>query len=191
MTYKDCLEIFNISDILDLPRAVMNVVTSPPEIRDEVYRKLLKTNSYDLSYDWFQEVFEAEMSEGKRKGQHFTPPEIYSLISSLADVDGSIHEPAAGNGGLIIGKWWYDTHRVSPWRYKPSNHKVVAVELSDRSIPLLLLNLSIRGIVGSVYHGNAIENEFKARYILINKDDNPIGFSDVVLDNNFKLKIDY
>lgn len=53
-------------------------------------------------------------------------------------------------------------------------------ELSDRAIPLLLLNLSIRGIMGYVYHGDVLEGTVKARYILLNRSDDALGFSDVV-----------
>ena len=53
-------------------------------------------------------------------------------------------------------------------------------ELSDRAIPLLLLNLSIRGIMGYVYHGDVLDVTVKARYILLNRSDDAIGFSDVV-----------
>lgn len=53
-------------------------------------------------------------------------------------------------------------------------------ELSDRAIPLLLLNLSIRGIMGYVYHGDVLEGTVKARYILLNRSDDVLGFSDVV-----------
>lgn len=189
MTYKDVLNIFGISDILDLPSAIMRVIMSPTDYRDKIYRRLLEVANFDLSYDWFQELFEAEMSEGKRKGQHFTPREIYSLLPELAGDAKTYHEPTAGNGGLIIGKWHKDISKKFPWEYRPSEHMVVAVELSDRSIPILLLNLSIRGIMGYVYHGNVLENEYKTRYILLNKNDDALGFSDVILDSSNKYKI--
>ena len=56
-------------------------------------------------------------------------------------------------------------------------------ELSDRSIPLLLLNLSIRGIMGYVYHGDILEQTVKAKYIVLNMTDDALGFSDVIRAN--------
>lgn len=189
MTRDDVLRIFNIQDVLDLPRAAMELVLSPIESRNAVYRELLEANNFDLSHDWFQTVFEAEMSEGKRKGQHFTPVEIFALLPELVNTTGTIHEPTAGNGGLIIGKWWHDLQKSFPWEYRPSKHRIVAIELSDRSIPLLLLNLSIRGMTGYVYHGNCLENKYKTRYVLLNRTDDALGFSDVIQDDKFNKKI--
>ena len=57
---------------------------------------------------------------------------------------------------------------------------VTCWELSDRAIPLLLLNLSIRGIMGYVYHGDVLENTVKQKYILLNRTDDTLAFSDVV-----------
>lgn len=210
MTYEECLKIFGIRDVQDLPRAALEVVLGEEEWRHDVYRELLRVNDYDVGRDWFQEIYEAEMSEGKRKGQHFTPPEIYHLVSMLADIgngeetsvpttgadgDGSgeeksvptelgggvrrVHEPTAGTGGLILGDWWRKCTGVNPWRWQPWKNVYVAWELSDRAVPLLLLNMSIRGIHGVVYHGDVLEKTVYAKYIVYNETNNPIGFSKV------------
>ncbi len=185
MTYKECCEVFEITDITFLPSAIMTLITGDTNKRDETYRKLLAINDYDMGRDWFQEIFESELSEGKRKGQHFTPPEIYSLISQLAGTrTGVTHEPTAGNGGLIIGDWHRTLMTYTPYDYFPSEHPYVAWELSDRSLPILLLNLSIRGIVGTVYHGDVLENTIIAKYNVINRTDDALGFSDVKIDHN-------
>ena len=52
--------------------------------------------------------------------------------------------------------------------------------MSDRSIPLLLLNLSIRGIMGYVYHGDVLDGNVKQKYILLNPTDDALAFSDIV-----------
>ncbi len=41
MTYKDVLNIFGISDILDLPSAIMSVAMPPTNRRRKLYQKLL------------------------------------------------------------------------------------------------------------------------------------------------------
>ncbi len=67
---------------------------------------------------------------------------------------------------------------------------VTCWELSSRSIPLLLLNLSIRGIMGYVYHGDVLERTVKMKYILINKEDDTLGFSEIIKDPDNKMKIE-
>lgn len=47
MTYKEALNIFDISDILDLPSAIMRVVMSPTDYRDKIYRRLLEVENFD------------------------------------------------------------------------------------------------------------------------------------------------
>lgn len=174
---------------MNLPLAAMDVLTGPKNLRNEIYGELLKANNYDVSRDWFQPIYEAELSEGKRKGQHFTPLEVYSLVSQLTGPrDGRIHEPTAGTGGLIIGNWWEKCKNRFPWEVFPSQNYVVAWELSDRAVPLLLMNLSIRGIMGEVYHGDVLEQTVIARYLLANENNDGLGFSDVVkVDEKSKI----
>ena len=57
---------------------------------------------------------------------------------------------------------------------------VTCWELSDRSLPILLLNLSIRGIMGYVYHGDVLEGTVKQKYILLNRTDDTMDFSEIV-----------
>lgn len=151
---------------------------------------MLAANDYDVSMDWFQPIYEGELSEGKRKGQHFTPVQVYSLVSQLTGpTEGQIHEPTAGTGGLIIGDWWEKAKCKLPWEVFPSDNYVVAWELSDRAIPLLLINLSIRGIMGEIYHGDVLEQTVVNKYILVNTANDALGFSDVVRDEKMNLKI--
>lgn len=180
MTNAQCCEIFGIRDIQNLPSVALSIVLGNDEKRHDIYRQLLKVNGYDMSFDWFQKIYESEMSEGKRKGQHFTPPEVYRLVAEIAGNDtGTVHEPTAGTGGLIIGDWWRKCSSVNPWRWKPKEHPYVAWELSDRAIPLLLLNLSIRGIHAMVYHGDTLEKTVYAKYYIDNANNDPLAFSQV------------
>lgn len=56
-------------------------------------------------------------------------------------------------------------------------------ELSARSIPILLLNLSIRGMMGYVYHGDVLTKEVKQKYILLNRKDDTLAFSEIIKAN--------
>lgn len=181
MNKDDCCRIFNVEDIIDLPQAAMNIVMGDRERRDAVYRELLSVNRYDMSFDWFRQLYEEEFAQRKKQKQDFTPVEVSEIVAKIAlPTVGTIHEPTAGTGGLIISAWWEQCRRAIPWDYYPSQHMISVWELSDRAIPLLLLNLSIRGIMGYVYHGDVLEGTVKARYILLNRSDDALWFSDVV-----------
>lgn len=181
MNKDDCCRIFNVEDIINLPQAAMNIVMGDRERRDAVYRELLSVNRYDMSFDWFRQLYEEEFAQRKKQKQDFTPVEVSEIVAKIAlPTVGTIHEPTAGTGGLIISAWWEQCRRAIPWDYYPSQHMISVWELSDRAIPLLLLNLSIRGIMGYVYHGDVLEGTVKTRYILLNRSDDALGFSDVV-----------
>lgn len=180
------LKIFEIDDLADLPSAVMRILFGDTEQRDCVYRKLLRLWNYDLSVEHFSKVYEQELSERKDKKQDFTPQQVSELCAMLTQKEGIIHEPTAGNGSMIISYWWNMAKKLPPHLFKPSDCIISAWELSNRSLPILLLNLSIRGIMGEVYHGDVLEQKYKNRYVLLNEENNPIGFSKIVINNEIQ-----
>lgn len=178
MTKKDLLSLFNCEDIRLLPEAMMPVVLANDDRRRFVYQELLQMNDYDMSFDWFQDIYEGEQSERKEKKQDFTPNCVSELVSALTGtIDGSTHEPTAGNGSMLIADWWRKAKSHFPWDFFPSKNKIDCWELSSRSIPILLLNLSIRGIVGTVHHGDVLTRKEFARYELTNPLDSSLSFS--------------
>lgn len=192
MDYKTCCDIFNIQDITFLPVAAHKLIEGSIEDRHKVYLELLKANNFDVSKDWFQPIYEAELSEGKRKGQHFTPNSVNNLVNALADHSKRgewIHEPTAGTGSLVIANWWNSISVQMPWEVKPSNKFYGLWELSDRALPLLLINLSIRGMNAEVFHGDVLEKKVMCHYIIVNYFDDPLAFSDIVIDSENKLKV--
>ena len=183
MNKKDLFEIFRIDDLIHLPEAVMRVIDMPLEERDAVYMRLLEHAGHDVSYDWFEKIYMEELSNRKDHAQFFTPPEVGEVLAGIADAGkGPIHEPAAGTGGLVIKLWGHRMRKYLPWDFRPSENMVNCWEISDRSVPLLLLNLSIRGMMGYVYHGDTLEQKVKMKYILLNRKDDPLGFSEVIKD---------
>lgn len=183
MTKDILFSFFSIEDLRGLPEAVMNLLQGDIERRDEVYKELIRINNNDMSYDWFQDIYESELSERKQKKQDFTPNALGVICSELTSQMGSVYEPTAGNGSMIIADWWERCRKKMPWECFPSQNMVTCWELSARSIPILLLNLSIRGIMGYVYHGDVLENEVKQKYILLNRKDDTLAFSEVVKVN--------
>ena len=183
MKKQELFNLIGIDDISKLSDRIMEIIMGDTEYRDYIYTELIKINNYDMSYDWFQEIYENELSERKQKKQDFTPCELSIICSDLTSQSGTIHEPTAGNGSMIIADWWQRCSKLIPWEHFPSQHMVTCWELSSRSLPILLLNLSIRGIMGYVYHGDVLENDVKQKYILLNKRDDTLSFSDVIKAN--------
>ena len=177
MNEKEIKLVFEIDDVLSLPNAVTDLLVNK-EKRNTVYHELLALNNGDLSSDWFQEIYEGELAQRSQNKQDFTPNVVGNLLSELTGTEiGAIYEPTAGNGALLIANWGHRVNSLGD-NYSPSQHPIVCWELSDRSIPLLLLNLSIRGIIGEVYHGDVIEQKIKAKYVL-SKGDDTSYFSDI------------
>lgn len=189
MTASELLCCFGVQDIRTLPERIMEVLLGPQQARDDVYKELLKINNYDMSYDWFQQVYEAELSQRKEKKQDFTPNIIGKLTAKLCGTDQrTTYEPTAGNGSMLIADWYAKLSQKYPWEFLPSKNQVECWELSDRSIPILLLNLSIRGIMGVVYHGDVLEQTIKQKYILLNRRDDALAFSEIhKVNNNDKI----
>ena len=154
MTEQELIRIFDAVDLLDLPEKMLPIVLSNSEQRNQ------------------------RMSERKDKKQDFTPSAVSVLASSIIGTkDGSFHEPTAGNGSMIIADWWRKAQLHVPFDFFPSKNPIECWELSRRSIPFLLLNLSIRGIVGTVHHGDVLEKKEYTTYILSNPKDDCLGFS--------------
>lgn len=183
MKKEELFNLFDIEDLKDLPSAVMNLLDGDIDARNEVYKELIRKNNGDMSYDWFQEIYETELSERKQKKQDFTPNILGVLCSNITSQSGSIHEPTAGNGSMIISDWWERCRKKIPWEHFPSQNMITCWELSARSIPILLLNLSIRGMMGYVYHGDVLTKEVKQKYILLNRKDDTLAFSEIIKAN--------
>lgn len=164
MTNSHLLRIFNATDAMDLPVKVQEVLDS--SFRDEIFKELIHAYNGDMSYDWFQSIYEEELAQRKQNKQDFTPTEVAQLCSGLIGTHHSVHEPTAGNGSMIIADWWRAANKMLPWEFQFIEYRVDCWELSDRAIPILLLNLAIRGISGVVHHGDVLEGIEKARYIL-------------------------
>ena len=173
MTQVQLKQIIGYNDIMELSERIMNILFGDIEARDAIFRELLSAYSHDLSYDWFQPLYEEELAQRKQNKQDFTPSTVGLICSMLVGEHATVHEPTAGNGSMIIQDWYNAGKKALPW-----NYRVDCWELSDRSIPLLLLNLSIRGINGTVHHGDVLEQNEKARYLLTAKD--PLSFSRII-----------
>ena len=134
MTKEDVFGLFGITDLKDLPMAVTRVLEGDRDERDSLYRELIRLNQNDMGRDWFQPLYEEELAERKQKKQDFTPNELGVLCSMLTGQTGTVHEPTAGNGSMIIADWWERCRKRLPWEHRPSENMVTCCELSGRAI---------------------------------------------------------
>lgn len=171
--------ILGVDEPYQVPQRVMEAVMS--DERDRVYDEFLTAFGYDVTRDWFHEFYEDENAERKKNKQDFTPPSLSRLASELVGYGaGLVYEPSAGTGGMLIARWDAERKRHHPFDYRPSMQWFVAEDMSDRAIPFLLLNLSIRGINANVLHIDTLTRRCKAVYLVQNARDDMLVFSDVI-----------
>jgi hypothetical protein len=171
--------LLSVDEPYQVPAKLMDAVTG--EERDAIYDAFLEAFDYDVTYDWFHKFYEDENAERKKNKQDFTPACLGKLVSELVGYgDGITYEPSAGTGGMLIQRWDLERRRHHPFDYKPSMQWFVAEDMSDRAIPFLLFNLSIRGCNANVLHIDSMTRRCKAAYLVENARDDMLAFSDVI-----------
>lgn len=175
-------ELFGVEDSYQAPEKIMNTLFNKKE-REELFMKLLAANDYNVNFDWFFEYFQNEHAERIKKKQDFTPECVADLLSKLVmtntEADGNYYECCAGTGGIMIKHWDNFRRTFSPFDYKPQYHFAFVEELSDRTIPFLLLNMMIRGMNGIVVHGDSLTRECKNAYFICNTKNDHLQFSGI------------
>ncbi len=176
-------KIFGIEDSYKAPDKIMKILYDKEE-REKLFMKLLEVNNYDVGFDWFHEYFEDEHADRKNKKQDFTPKSVANLLSKLVmsggDIsNGNYYEVAVGTGGIMIKHWDNFRRTFSPFDYKPQYHFAFVEELSDRTVPFLLLNMMIRGMNGIVIHGDSLSRKCKNAYFICNTYNDHLKFSGI------------
>lgn len=171
--------LLNVDEPYQVPAKLMDAVTG--EERDAIYDAFLEAFDYDVTYDWFHKFYEDENAERKKNKQDFTPSCLAKLTSELIGYgDGITYEPSAGTGGMLIQRWDLERKRHHPFDYKPSMQWFIAEDMSDRAIPFLLFNLSIRGCNANVLHIDSMTRRCKNAYLVENARDDMLAFADVI-----------
>lgn len=171
--------LLGIEDVYQAPDRIMEVVTG--DVRDSVFDAFLTEFGGDVSGDWFHDYFEDEVANRRDMKQDFTPSCLARLASELVGHgEGVVYEPSAGTGGMLITRWDMERKRHHPFDYRPSMQWFVAEDVSDRAIPFLLFNLSVRGCNANVLHIDSLTRRCKAAYLVENVADDMLAFSDVL-----------
>ena len=147
------------------------------EKRERLFKKFLDVEP-DLSKEWFTETFQQYMASLKTLAQHYTPPEIGTLLNEIIGTGGGrTLEPSAGTGMLLVSRWHHDRLKTHPFHYRPSNFFYMAEEKSKKNIPFLLFNCLIRGMNAVIIHGDTLTREAEQVYYVVNEDDDMMKFS--------------
>lgn len=182
--------ILGIEESYKAPSRLLELVLDDTE-RPKIFNQFLE-HEYDMSYEWFQQYYESEHAERKSKAQDFSPLAVSKLLSRIVGGGNNYYEVAAGNGGILIQKWHEDRSSVFPVFYDPRAYWYTVEELSDRSLPFLIFNMSIRGMNGLILHGDSLTREFKHAYFIRNDSDDFMAFSEVIdMTGNELLAQDY
>lgn len=152
MKADDINRIFNISESFQLPRRILEVLFS--DDKNRILDELISLGE-DLDHDWFTEYFEENHANKSKMAQDFTPRAVADLLAGLLPEAKTVGDVCSGTGGLTIGYW--NRHREASF---------ICYELSERAIPLLLLNLTIRNIEGEVFRMDILTGEIFESYHL-------------------------
>lgn len=171
-------KLLGITESYQAPEKMLKIMLDD-ENREELFKEFLKIEK-DMSYEWFKDYFENEHSDRKVKKQDFTPDTVAELMMKLVGNNNVYYEIAVGTGTILIKAWDEKLKLNNFLAYDPRAYWYQVEELSDRAIPFLLFNMSIRGMNGVVLHGDSLTREFKEVYFVRNDTDNYLGFSEII-----------
>lgn len=150
-------EIFNqligIKENYEMPEKLLGILLEDQK-REKLFCSLLEYEQ-DFSKDWFTDIFQDEHGDRDALKQDFTPDCLCELMNQISGAADSCADICAGTGGLTIKKW-----SANP------NGCFYCEEISSRTIPMLLMNLSIRNMQGVIVHGNSLTGEIETVYQL-------------------------
>ena len=79
---KKINEIFKITDTLDAPERLMEILKNRTE-REKVFNEMLELFDHQLDINWFSNYFQEAFADKKGQGQVFTPFHITDLMAQL------------------------------------------------------------------------------------------------------------
>lgn len=171
-------QLLDISESYQAPQKMLDLMLDDQK-RPKLFDAFLEHET-KMDYEWFQGYFESEHSDRKIKKQDFTPNAVSQLLAKLSGNGNVYQESTAGTGGIMIQHWQEQRETISPLLYDPRSYWYQVEELSDRSIPFLIFNMSIRGINGVVLHGDSLERKFKDVYFIRNDSADYMAYSEVI-----------
>lgn len=144
-------ELFNVSDIQELPSRLFEIVRAND---DALYSKFVNMVQ-DLTIDWLQMIYQYYFADRKEKMQDYTPKSLAEFMGKLAGQAEMIVDLCAGSGALTIQKW-------------AMNHKqrFELYEFDENVIPFLLFNMAVRNIECTVNHADVLQETMFNKYVI-------------------------
>ena len=146
-------EILGITESYKMPDTLNNLLFDQ-EKRTKLFDRLMAVGE-PLDHDWFTEYFQTEHGDRDKLKQDYTPDCICEIASGVSKIQGVVADICAGTGGLTLKMW------------QKGAKEFYCIEFSERAIPILLTNLAIRNMKGTVVHGDALSKETFNAYKLI------------------------
>lgn len=186
LTRERVNEIFGIKESYKLPDKIMDLIFHDP---DYLYNSL---KNEDMRVDFFRDYFQDEQGDRNALKQDFTPDSICEIVARIVKQHGhpeTIADMCAGTGALTI-----HMHKVFP------DAEFFCYEISERTVPFLLLNMMIRNISGWLIHGDPLTEKIQKVYrlekgthyssITIEQEAPDMQFDAIVSNPPYSLKYD-
>ncbi len=205
LTRERVHEIFGIKESYKLPDKIMELIFQDPDylyesLKSEDMELIFQDPDYlyeslkseDMRVDFFRDYFQDEQGDRNALKQDFTPDSICEIVARIVKEHGhpqTIADMCAGTGSLTI-----HMHKFFPDAEK------FCYEVSERTVPFLLLNMMIRNMAGWLVHGDLLTGKIQkvyklekgARYsaVSIEPDAPDIRFDAIVSNPPYSLKYD-
>ena len=139
-------EILEINESYQLPDKLMKTLLNEND-KNNLFDKFFESFG-DIGIDFFTDYFQEEHANRKAMMQDYTPKELTQLLADLSGDFESVIDICAGIGGLTLALW-----------EKNPNASFYCEELSERALPLLLFNLSVKNINAYVMNCDSLERK--------------------------------
>ena len=125
-------------------------------------------------YEYFLEQF--ALAEGKKGGQFYTPRSVVRLlVEMLEPFQGRVYDPCCGSSGMFVQSVEFIRAHASGngnGGKAKGDISIYGQESNYTTWRLAQMNLAIRGIAGSIAHGDSFHNDrhpdLRADYVLAN-----------------------
>lgn len=151
-----------VSENFRVPSALMDVLLS--DKKNELLEAVASV--YDFTHDSLRDYFQEVYSDRKDYMQDYTPDGICELLSGLIDEEDAVLDVCSGTGAL-------STSLII------NNHikRIRCEELSEASIPFLLLNMCLRNMTCEIVRKDVLTREVFTAYKLTHGE----RFSDIAV----------
>lgn len=175
--YKVLLRLFDATAEETFSDCIRRVLDSPS--RNSYFDKYIETFP-DLSKDELRSCWQFWFADRDEKKQDYTPEPLADLCARvLTMADGkTLYDCCAGTGALTIATWNIR-----------KDIRVTCQEIDEDVIPLLLFNLAIRNIGGTVRQGNALSDDENARTWELTPGDRYSMLSEQMFPTSFQAEL--